>query len=387
MCSSIGCRDTFPADDFSLARFDGTSLYEHEDPRQGYHPHWSTYIFNYGRKEVTNFLIASAVFWLEKMHIDGLRVDAVASMLYLDYGREEGNWIPNQYGGKENIDAIEFLKHLNSIVHQKFPGTLMIAEESTSFPGMTRPVEWDGLGFDLKWNMGWMNDTLRYFHRDALFRRYHQNDLTFGLLYAYSEKFVLVLSHDEVVHGKSSLLGKMPGDYWQKFANLRLLYSYLICQPGKKMLFMGGELGQWNEWWCKEEIHWHLLQYPIHGGIQSLVKDINQFYLSQPPLWQRDFDFTGFEWVDFSDTDNSVLSYRRKGETDYELLCVHNFTPTFHQAYTLALPNVKSLKEVFNSDEEKYGGSGKCNLPAAIDGDGVTLSLPPLGTVILELRY
>jgi 1,4-alpha-glucan branching enzyme len=383
----------FPTDDFSLARFDGTSLYEHEDPRQGYHPHWNTLIFNYGRHEISNFLIASALFLFEKLHIDGLRVDAVASMLYLDYGRDQGNWIPNRYGGNENLEAVEFLKHLNSIVHKEYPGILMIAEESTAFSGVTKGVEWDGLGFDYKWNMGWMNDTLRYFHKDPIYRRYHHNDLTFGLLYAFSEKFVLVLSHDEVVHGKGSLLSKMPGDYWQKFANLRLLITYMMCQPGKKMLFMGGELGQFSEWWVKEEIHWHLLQYPSHKGIQTLVKAINHFYLNHPPLWERDFDFTGFEWVDFSDVDNSVISYRRKGTTPYELLCVHNFTPTYQSLYHVRLPNVLSVNEIFNSDDAVFGGSGKKNEKVEIcrteEGSvtGVNIQLAPLATMIFEIKY
>lgn len=383
----------FPTDAFSLARFDGTSLFEHEDPRQGYHPHWNTLIFNYGRHEVSNFLISSALFWIDKMHLDGLRVDAVASMLYLDYGRHAGEWIPNEYGGRENVQAIEFLKHLNSIIHQKFPGILMLAEESTAFPGVTRSVDWDGLGFDYKWNMGWMNDTLRYFHKDPLFRRYHHNDLTFGLLYAFSEKFILVLSHDEVVHGKGSLLSKMPGDYWQKFANLRLLLTYMICQPGKKMLFMGGELGQFSEWWSKEEIHWHLLQYPSHQGIKNLVKEINHFYLNHPPLWERDFDFTGFEWVNFSDVDNSVISYRRKGSTEYELLCVHNFTPAYHESYFLSLPNITSIKEVFNSDEEHFGGSNKKNTDIDLSRDesgnvsGINLKLAPLATMIFQISF
>lgn len=383
----------FPSDDFSLARFDGTALYEHEDPKQGFHPHWNTYIFNYGRREVANFLIASALFWIEQMHIDGLRVDAVASMLYLDYGREEGNWVPNPYGGKENIDAIEFLKHLNSIVHKHFPGTMMIAEESTSFAGVTTPVEKGGLGFDLKWNMGWMNDTLRYFRQDPLFRRYHHNDLTFGLLYAFSERFILVLSHDEVVHGKKHLLYKMPGDEWQRFANLRLLLSYMLCQPGKKMTFMGSELAQGSEWWCKEEIHWHLLQYPYHLGIQTLVKEMNHFYLNQAPLWERDFDHTGFEWVSFDDVDNSVISYRRKGSVNYELLCVHNFTPAYHPIYYLPLANVSQIQEVFTSDEEKYGGSGKKNTSITIvktpknEPQGIEIALAPLSTMIFEIRF
>jgi alpha-1,4-glucan:alpha-1,4-glucan 6-glycosyltransferase len=332
----------FPTDAFSLGRFDGTALYEHEDPRQGFHPHWGTYIFNFGRFEVVNFLIANALFWFDQMHVDGLRVDAVASMLYLDYGRESGEWIPNQYGTKENIEAIEFFKHLNSVVHQHFPGTLMIAEESTSFMGVTHPVEQGGLGFDLKWNMGWMNDTLRYFSKDMLFRHYHHNDLTFGLLYAFTEKFLLVLSHDEVVHGKKNLISKMPGDMWQKFANLRLLLSYMMCQPGKKLLFMGGEIGQWNEWNCKSEIEWSLLQFPTHQGVQLMLKEINHLYLQNSCLWEHDFDYTGFEWVDFSDQQNSVISYLRKG-SEGRFLCIHNFTPAYYQEYFVSLRNFEKL--------------------------------------------
>lgn len=377
----------FPTDDFSLARFDGTALYEHADPRQGYHPHWNTYIFNYGRKEVANFLLGSALFWIDKLHIDGLRVDAVASMLYLDYGRENGEWVANAYGGKENLEAIEFLKHLNSIVHEKFPGVLMIAEESTAFTGVTREVHYDGLGFDFKWNMGWMNDTLRYISKDPFYRSYHQHDLTFGLLYAYSEKFILVFSHDEVVHGKAHLLSKMPGDYWQKFANVRLLLSYMMCQPGKKMLFMGCEMGQWGEWGCKEELPWYLLQYPIHNGLKHMVKQLNHFYLSQNPLWEKDGDFTGFEWVNFSDVDNSVISYRRKGHGGHELLCVHNFTPQTHLSYHLPLPGVKSVVEVFNTDQEEFGGSGKRNFSIDCHSDGIAITVAPLATQIFEIRY
>lgn len=378
----------FPTDDFSLARFDGTALYEHEDPRQGYHPHWNTYIFNYGRHEVSNFLMGSALFWLDKMHIDGLRVDAVASMIYLDYGREEGMWVPNREGGRVNLEAIEFLKHLNSIVHEKFPGIMMIAEESTAFGGVTRPTEWGGLGFDLKWNMGWMNDTLRYFNKDPIYRSYHHEDLTFGLLYAFSEKFMCVLSHDEVVHGKGSLLSKMPGDLWQKFANLRLLISYMMCQPGKKMLFMGGEIGQWNEWYCKEEVHWFLLQYPMtHQGVQKMVKEINRFYLDHSPLWEKDFDYNGFEWVNFSDVNNSVISYRRKGSENYELLCVHNFTPGFFEKYFLPLSGFKKVREIFNTDDEIYGGSGKKNASVTILPKGIEIILPPLATLIFDLSF
>ncbi|MBA3815112.1 MAG: 1,4-alpha-glucan branching protein GlgB, partial [Parachlamydiaceae bacterium] len=344
----------FPTDNFSLGRFDGTCLYEHEDPRQGFHPHWGTYIFNFGRREVANFLIANALFWFDRMHVDGLRVDAVASMLYLDYGREAGEWIPNQHGGKENLEAIEFFKHLNSIVHQHFPGVLTIAEESTSFSGVSHSVEHGGLGFDMKWNMGWMNDTLRYFNTDMLYRRYHHHDLTFGLLYAFSEKFVLVLSHDEVVHGKKSIISKMPGDVWQKFANLRLIYSYMICQPGKKLLFMGAEIGQWNEWQCKGEIEWFLLQFPIHNGLHTMIREMNYLYLENGCFWEKDFDHTGFEWIDFSDDRNSVVSYIRKGH-EGKLLCIHNFTPTYLPNYYVRIRGLTSIKEIFSSDAEKYG--------------------------------
>ena len=380
----------FPTDAFSLGKFEGTSLYEHEDPRQGFHPHWGTYIFNFGRFEVTNFLIANALFWLDHMHVDGLRVDAVASMLYLDYGREHGEWVPNRYGTKDNIEAIEFFKHLNSVVHQQFPGVLMIAEESTSFMGITHPLEQGGLGFDMKWNMGWMNDTLRYFSTDMLFRHYHQNDLTFGLLYAFSEQFMLVLSHDEIVHGKRSLISKMPGDMWQKFANLRLLLSYMVCQPGKKLLFMGGEIGQWNEWNCKGEVEWFLLLHATHRGVQTMVKELNHLYLENNCLWEHDFDYTGFEWVSFSDTKNSVISYLRKGSAG-RLLCVHNFTPSYYSDYFLRFHEMTGAEEIFNSDHERYGGSGKINSSLQIQRDGLgkslgmTFQLAPLATMIFRL--
>lgn len=381
----------FPTDDFSLGLFDGSCLYEHADPRQGYHPHWLTHIFNFGRHEVTNFLIANALFWFEEMHVDGLRVDAVASMLYLDYGRDSGEWIPNQYGGKENLHAIEFIKHLNSIVHSKVPGALMIAEESTSFTGVTHPVASGGLGFDLKWNMGWMNDTLRYFSKDPLYRTHHHHDLTFGLIYAFSERFILVLSHDEVVHGKNALISKMPGDLWQKFANLRLLLSYMICQPGKKLLFMGGELAQWNEWNCKRELEWFLLDFQTHRGIHWLVKDLNHFYLQQPALWERDFHHETFQWVDFADTKNSVISYLRKGEHE-TLLCVHHFTPAYHSHYEVYFGHFKEAVEIFNSDDLRYGGSGKLNTHPEIIYDhsgssiGLRLSLAPLATMIFKIK-
>lgn len=382
----------FPTDDFSLSRFDGTCMYEHEDPRQGFHPHWNTLIFNFGRVEVSNFLIASALVWLDLYHVDGLRVDAVASMLYLDYGRDDGNWIPNCYGGKENLEAIEFLKHVNSVIHKQFPGVLTIAEESTSFAGVSHPLEYNGLGFDLKWNMGWMNDTLRYIEKDPMYRVYHHNDLTFGLLYAFSEKFCLVLSHDEVVHGKRSLLSKMPGDLWQKFANLRLLLSYKMCQPGKKLLFMGGEIGQWNEWYCKQELEWMLLAYPTHQGVQKCVKELNHLYKQSPALWSDDFSYHGFEWVDFRDEKNSVISYLRKGSGE-TFLCVHNFTPHFHQEYVVHLRNVRHLEEVFNSDDIRYAGSGKVNQPVKIlqsnDGNpfALQLALAPLATQIFRIHY
>lgn len=376
----------FPQDEFALSRFDGTALYEHEDPRKGYHPHWHTLIFNYGRFEVVNFLIASALFWMDKMHIDGLRVDAVASMLYLDYGRNEGEWIANHFGGKENVEAIQFIKHLNSIVHQYFPDVLMIAEESTSFMGVTHKLEHLGLGFDLKWNMGWMNDTLSYFHKDPFFRAHHHNHLTFGILYAFSERFALVLSHDEVVHGKGSIISKMPGDYWQKFANVRLLYSYMIAQPGKKLIFMGMEIGQWNEWNCKGELEWFLLQFPIHKGLQNMIKDLNKLYLNNSCFWAKDFSHEGFEWIDFLDHQNSVISYLRKTDTT-KVLCIHNFTPAFFERYFVHITSVKKIEEIFNSDHESYGGSGKCNQEIEIYPHGLNLTLSPLSTQIFEIEF
>jgi 1,4-alpha-glucan branching enzyme len=376
----------FLTDEFSLGRFDGTALYEHEDPRQGMHPHWYTYIFNFARTEVSNFLLANALYWFDKMHIDGLRVDAVASMIYLDYGREHGGWVPNQYGGHENLEAIQFIKHLNSIVHEKFPSVLMIAEESSAFPGISHPLNEGGLGFDMKWNMGWMNDTLRYFSTDMFFRCYHHNDLTFGLLYAFSEKFTLVLSHDEVVHGKKSLISKMPGDLWQKFANIRLLITYMMCQPGKKLLFMGGEIAQWNEWYSKVELEWFLLNFSTHHGVQRMVKDINLLYLSNNCFWERDFDYTGFEWIDFADQRNSVISYLRKSSSG-SILCIHNFTPTFYDEYFIKIPHLNTIEEIFNSDHEQYGGSGKLNQHPEIthNPQGIKIKLAPLATMIFRV--
>lgn len=377
----------FPTDGFSLGQFDGSYLYEHADPRQGFHPHWNTYIFNYGRNEVSNFLIGSALFWFDKMHIDGLRVDAVASMLYLDYGRKEGEWIPNIYGTHENLEAIEFIKHLNGAVHKQFPGALMCAEESTSFTGITHPLEGGGLGFDLKWNMGWMNDTLAYFHKDPLYRHHHHGKLTFGLLYAYSERFLLPLSHDEVVHGKASLLSKMPGDLWQKFANLRLLYSYMLCQPGKKLLFMGGEIGQWNEWNCKGEIEWSLLRYPLHQGIQRLVQRLGHLYKENPAFWTEDNLTSGFSWIDCADKENSVISYKREGGGK-TVVCVHHFTPEYIPAYFVKLTGIKQIREILNTDQEYFGGSGKENREIECrDSLGFTVELAPLATMIFEVTF
>ncbi|MBS3904851.1 MAG: 1,4-alpha-glucan branching protein GlgB [Simkania sp.] len=377
----------FPADSFSLARFDGTYLYEHADPKKGYHPHWSTLIFNYGRNEVSNVLIGSALFWLEAMHIDGLRVDAVASMLYLDYGREHGQWIPNIYGGNENLEAIEFLKHLNAIVHERVPGVLICAEESSAFTGVTHSLDAGGLGFDFKWNMGWMNDTLRYFHTDPFFRHYHHHMLTFGRMYAFSERFILPLSHDEVVHGKRSLLSKMPGDEWQRFANLRLLLSYQICQPGKKLLFMGDEMGVYEEWSVHQALPWKILSYPMHEGVHRMVKELNHFYLKHKELWEFDLDERGFSWVDFSDQYNSVISYLRKGSSGY-LLCIHNFTPSCFPQYALKLSHVHRVQEVFNTDRTEYGGSGKLNphLQAGL-GEGIVFQLAPLATMIFSIEF
>ncbi|MEI6241884.1 MAG: 1,4-alpha-glucan branching protein GlgB [Chlamydiota bacterium] len=375
----------FPNDEYSLDRFDGTCLYEHADPKKGIHPHWSTNIFNYGRAEVSNFLLASALFWLDVLHADGLRVDAVSSMLYLDYGRKEGEWIPNEYQGNYNLEAIEFIKHVNSVVHERFPHALMIAEESSSFSGVTHPLDQRGLGFDMKWNMGWMNDTLRYFSKDPIHRKYSQDSLTFSLLYAFSERFCLVLSHDEVVHGKGSLLSKMPGDEWQRMANLRLLYSYMICHPGKKLLFMGAELAQVHEWNCKEELPWFLLENSSHKKMQIFVREMNHFYLSCKELWEIDFSYEGYEWIDFSDRDGSVISYFRKS-LDGKIVCVHNFTSVYRPNYFIPLRNVTQLREVFTSDEEQFGGSNQKNVHINYTKEGVTLALAPLATMIFEVK-
>ncbi|HBC87794.1 MAG TPA: 1,4-alpha-glucan branching enzyme [Lentisphaeria bacterium] len=385
----------FPKDDFSLGRFDGTALYEHLDPRQGEHRDWGTFIFNYGRCEVRNFLIGNALYWFERYHIDGLRVDAVASMLYLDYSKQDGNWVPNKYGGKENIDAISFMRRLNELTHELYPGTLMIAEESTSWTGVSRPAYLGGLGFTCKWNMGWMHDTLEYFSKDPVFRSYHHDKLTFSIWYAFSENFILPFSHDEVVHGKRSLLDKMSGDYWQKFANLRLLMSYMVTHPGKKLLFMGCEFGQWNEWDCKNTLDWQLLKYPIHSGLRNSMKDLNKLYRQRPALWELDFQPKGFEWVDINDILQSVLSYIRWDKNHTEpILVVLNNTPVVRNNYRVGVPFAGTWHEIFNSDAEAYGGSGVGNKgrvdtePRECHGRpcSLSLTLPPLGAILFSMR-
>ena len=385
----------FPRDTHGLAQFDGTYLYEHSDPRQGSHPDWGTLVYNYGRNEVVNFLISNALFWLDKYHIDGLRVDAVASMLYLDYSRKPGEWVPNRYGGRENLDAIDFIKRLNEVVHLRFPGTLTIAEESTAWPGVSRPTYLGGLGFSLKWNMGWMNDTLNYFSKDSIYRRYEHNKLTFSLLYAFSENFMLPFSHDEVVHGKNSLLHKMPGDMWQQFANLRLLFAYQYAHPGKKLLFMGQEIAPRDEWSETRSLDWHLLQYDSHRGIQRLVADLNRLLASEPALYQVDFDWQGFEWVDANDSDNSVFSFIRRGKNPDDLLIVIlNATPVVRYGYHIGVPRPGHYEEVLNTDAASYGGSNVGNLGGMNAGEhawqgrrySLALTLPPLAAVFLKWR-
>ncbi|HEX6507821.1 MAG TPA: 1,4-alpha-glucan branching protein GlgB [Chloroflexota bacterium] len=386
----------FPKDAFALARFDGTHLYEHADPRKGEHPDWGTLIFNYGRREVQTFLISNAISWLDRYHVDGLRVDAVASMLYLDYSREPGQWIPNQYGGRENLEAIDLLRAVNKVVHDSFPGALTIAEESTAWPKVTGSVEEGGLGFDLKWNMGWMHDTLEYFQLDPIHRKYHQNELTFSLMYAFTERFILPLSHDEVVHGKRSLVDKMPGDTWQKFANLRLLFAYMWGHPGKKLLFMGSDFGHWSEWNYAESLDWHLLEAGasrFHRGVHDLIHDLNELYDSRPALHIADFSWEGFEWIDFSDADNSVIAFRRRTPDERDtILFVCNMTPVVRYGYRIGLPRAGSYHEIVNTDAIRYGGSGVENW-GTIDAEQVpwhgqpfsgTLTLSPLGAAILE---
>ena len=383
----------FPSDPHALARFDGTALFEHADPRQGYHPDWNTYIFNYGRNEVRDFLLSSARFWLDVYHIDGLRVDAVASMLYLDYSRKADEWVPNKDGGRENLEAIQFLKDMNTVVHAEFPGALTIAEESTSWPGVSRPVYDGGLGFDLKWDMGWMNDSLRYLHREPVHRRHHQNELSFRMVYAFHENFVLPLSHDEVVHGKGSLINQMPGDDWQKFANLRLLLGYQYTTPGKPLVFMGGELAQWKEWNHDAQISWELLEHAPHRGIQNFVRDLNRLSTEMPSLYERDFDPSGFRWIQADDADNSTYAWCRYAADGRDVsVVVLNFTPIAREGYRVGVPMHGFYREVCNSDADVYGGTNVGNAggshseaePMHGFDNSVELTLPPLGLVILH---
>lgn len=383
----------FPEDKHGLGLFDGSHLYEHPDPRRGYHPDWKSLIFNYGRNEVRSFLISNAIFWLDKYHADGLRVDAVASMLYLDYSREDGEWEPNEHGGRENLEAISFLKDLNMEVYQSFEGVQTIAEESTSFPMVSRPVDLGGLGFGMKWMMGWMHDTLEYFKKDPIYRQYHQNDISFSMTYAFTENFVLPLSHDEVVYGKQSLLGRMPGDEWQRFANLRLLYSYMFTHPGAKLLFMGAEIGQHEEWNYDTSIDWHLLDFEFHKGIKAALTELNKLYKKQPALHEKQFVAEGFEWIAYDDHQNSVLSYIRKGENrEDDLIVVCNFTPSVLENYRIGLPRKGKLKEIFNSDKREFGGSGVSNKQIKIDEEtshsrehSAAIKIPPLGTVVFKI--
>jgi len=384
----------FPRDFYALARFTGEPTYEHADPRRGEHHEWGTLVFDYGRREVHNFLLTNAVYWIEEFHIDGLRVDAVASMLYLDYSRKEGEWSPNQYGGRENIEAIDFLREMNRVVHGLFPGVLTIAEESTSWPMVSRPVEIGGLGFSLKWNMGWMNDCLSYIEEDPVHRKYHHDKLTFSQLYAWTENFVLPLSHDEVVHGKRSMLSKMPGDHWQKMANLRLFYAWQYAHPGKKLLFMGGEFGQWLEWDAAHQIDWPLMEVDTHRGIHRLVRDLNRLYREEPALHRYDHDPAGFRWIDCHDSDQSVLSLLRlSGAPEESIVCVLNFTPVPRFGYRIGVPAAGDYHEIFNSDSEFYGGSNLGNGARAVEpvpwmdfAQSLSLTLPPLGALFLKGR-
>lgn len=383
----------FPKDAHGLARFDGTAAYEHANPKQGEHPDWGTLIFNYGRNEVRSFLVSNAVFLFKEYHIDGLRVDAVASMLYLDYGKKKGEWIPNKYGGHENIEAVEFLRHLNSTVYSYFPGIMMIAEESTSWAQVTKPPFTGGLGFSFKWNMGWMNDFLRYISMDPVYRKYHHNYLTFSIMYAMSENYIQVLSHDEVVHGKCSMIGKMPGDYWQKFAGLRVSYGYMFGHPGKKLMFMGNEIGQFIEWNYQNSIDWNLLDYEMHKKLQYYIKDLNKLYTSEKAMHQIDFDYEGFEWIDCNDYDHSIISFIRKGQDcEDTLIFVCNFTPVVHNSYRIGVPFDLFYKEVFNSDSDIYGGSNVGNMgglqaeQVACHGRQYSLGIqiPPLAMVVFK---
>jgi 1,4-alpha-glucan branching enzyme len=383
----------FPTDAFALGRFDGTALYEHLDPRRGHHPDWDTYVFNYGRNEVRNFLVASAMHWLLDYHADGLRVDAVASMLYLDYGRREGEWLPNVHGGRENLEAVEFIKSLNELAYGRDPGTLMIAEESTAWAGVSKPIYVGGLGFGFKWDMGWMHDTLEYFSKDPIYRRYYQRDITFGFLYAWSENFILPLSHDEVVHGKRSMLSKMPGDRWQQFANLRSLYGYMWARPGKKMLFMGSEFGQWREWNHDRSLDWNLLEQEDHRKLQALVRELNRIYRAEPSLWEADADSAGFRFIDADNADDNVVAFMRIAPKSRarSIICVCNFSPVVREGYRIGVPSLGEYREILNTDSEIFGGGnvGNSGVVAAEPepwhgfGNSLTLRLPPLGVLWL----
>ena len=384
----------FPTDAFSLGRFDGTALYEHIDPRQGFHPEWNTYIFNFGRNEVRSFLLGSAEYWLSEFHADGLRVDAVSSMLYLDYGRSGNDWIRNSRGGNENLEAIAFIRELNEKLHAQFPGVVMSAEESTSWPGVSRPLYVGGLGFGFKWDMGWMHDTLEYFSKDPIHRRFHHRDLTFGLMYSWFENFVLPLSHDEVVYGKRSLIDKMPGDRWQKFANLRSLYGYMWARSGKKLLFMGGEFGQWREWNHDASLDWHLLNEADHSQLRDLVRDLNRTYRAQPALWEADHDPNGFQWIDANNSDENVIAFVRKAPSSgRQVICICNFSPVVRYGYRIGVPNRGVYKELLNTDSASYGGSNQGNAGAVTSEDrgwhlfpySLSLTLPPLATLWLEV--
>lgn len=384
----------FPNDMHGLYRFDGTHLYEHADPRKGFHPDWKSAIFNYGRFEVRSFLISNALFWLEQFHIDGLRMDAVASMLYLDYSRKAGEWIPNDFGGNENIEAIHFLKEFNETVYSTFPDVVTIAEESTSWTGVSRPTYDGGLGFGQKWMMGWMHDSLEYFRKDPIYRKFHQNEITFSIIYAFTENFMLPLSHDEVVHGKGSLMDRMPGDEWQKFANLRVLFAYMYAHPGTKLLFMGSEIAQYSEWKHDQSLDWHVLNYGLHQGIQSLVRDLNKIYKNTPALYEKAFDASGFKWIDYGDNENSVIAFCRWGFAEDELvIAVCNFTPISHYAYRVGVPLAGDYHEIFNSDDKKYSGTGMVNGKVTSAStkfhsynQSVNLKLPPLGVTLLHYQ-
>lgn len=385
----------FPEDAHGLGFFDGSCLYEHPDKRKGYHPDWKSLIFNYGRNEVKSFLISNAIFWFDQFHADGLRVDAVASMLFLDYSRTDGEWEPNIYGGRENLDAISFMKEMNEAVYSSFPDVQTIAEESTAFTGVSKPTFLGGLGFGMKWMMGWMHDTLTYFSKEPIYRRHHQNDLTFSMTYAFTENFMLPLSHDEVVYGKKSILGKMPGDEWQRFANLRLLYSYMFTHPGTKLLFQGAEFGQSSEWNFQQSLDWHLLQYDVHKGVQSLIRDLNTFYKSEPALSQKQFQPEGFEWIDHNDAANSVLVYIRHGENEKDdIVIACNMTPIPRENYKIGLPRKGKLEEVFNSDKKEYSGSGEfINKPKTTKksawhfrDQSIEINIPPLAMVAFKYQ-